>query len=194
LGAIPFNRCGFGAEVALSLQPLSSAPILTAIRGDSVICSGLASFLRVDSLPGAAYHWLLPEHWTGESSTHELSFISSLPGGEVRVSASNACSRGDTLKMMLRVEDVPNKASIFAELDYWCQNTVHTLYTDSLEGISYLWSVANDWSVQGDSCTDSVNILAGGGESAVFLEASNFCGYRRSCGPSLLFLSLNNRC
>ena len=180
LGAIPFNRCGFGAEVDLSLQPLSSAPILTAIRGDSVICSGLASFLRVDSLPGTTYHWLLPDHWSGESSTHELSFVSFSPGGELRVSASNACSRGDTLQMMLRVEDVPEKASIFADLDYWCQNTVHTLYTDSPEGISYLWSVADDWSVQGDNRTDSIIILAGEGEGSVILEASNSCGYRRT--------------
>ena len=180
LEAIPFNHCGIGPAVNLSIQPFSSAPDLSAIRGDSVICSGLASSLRVDSLPGTVFHWLLPDHWTGGSSTHELSFISSSPGGEVMVSASNACSRGDTFKMMLRVEHVPEEALIIADIDYWCQNTVHTLYTDSLEGISYQWSVANDWSVLGDSHSDSVSILAAGGDGSVFLEASNSCGYRRS--------------
>jgi Subtilase family/CUB domain/PKD-like domain len=180
LEAFPYNHCGSGAPASHYITPVSSPPQLTLIEGDSVMCSGESAILRVDSLPGTVYKWILPSTWLGGSTSDSLSFIPSVNGGEIKVSASNACASGDTLKKFIWVERVPERPEILADLDYWCENTAKTLYTDSLDGISYEWRVEADWSVLGDKRFASASVLAGAGEGLVFLEASNSCGYRRS--------------
>jgi subtilisin family serine protease len=177
---VPYNRCGATAATGLHIQPLASAPELAGYAGDTILCNGEPGTLKVDSLPGATYQWMLPKNWQGTSETHSITFIPSTDPGNVRVSAYNSCAYGDTLYIPVLVKDIPGETTIFSLSDKICQNSLHSFYVKPEEGASYQWSVGQDWQIPGNSYRDTVEVMVGENSSYLFVKASNECGFRNS--------------
>lgn len=172
----PYNSCGEGKPDSLMIYTLDSTPVLERIKGDSLLCSGAASVLEVDSLPGSTYRWILPGDWLGSSETYRINFIPSSNQGEIKVSAGNACGPGDTLYIPGLVKSAPGDVSIETLTDPLCQNDTGFFYINPEEGVEYQWSVGESWEISGASDRDSVLVLLGENGNSMFLEARNECG------------------
>ncbi len=177
---IPYNRCGVSATNTDSLQSLSAPPEINNYSGDSLLCSGELGYLMVDNLPGASYDWMLPPAWMGSSEFNEITFSPALNQGEVRVSPSNSCGRGDTLIIPTVVRSSPGERPILSLSDILCQNSLENFYVNAEKDVDYLWSVEPDWFIAGSDRGDSVKIALSGNPGTVRVQASNVCGVQSS--------------
>ena len=180
LEVIPYNQCGASGSSSLAILPLSVPPVMAGLAGDTVLCAWDNGILRVDSLPGAIYEWMLPDSWQGSGESHVLSFIPSDTQGPMSVTARNSCGAGDTLVIPLRVNTIPPETQIFSLAGNICENSINTFYLIPEKGDSYEWSVSSGWQIVGNHRNDSVNILIGNTPNYVEVNASNECGSRIS--------------
>lgn len=176
----PYNRCGVADTNVDSLQSLSVPPRINNYWGDSLLCSGALSYLMVDSLPGAAYQWMLPQDWMGSSESHEITFSPALNQGDVLVSAHNACGKSDTLSIPTLVRSSPGESQILSLSDILCQYSSAGFYVNAEEDVDYLWSVDPGWNIEGDASGDSVMVALDGNPASVYVQASNVCGVQSS--------------
>jgi hypothetical protein len=177
LEVLPYNRCGEAAGTGLSINPLLSPPSLSGLNGDTVLCAGDYGTLRVDSLPGAAFEWMLPDNWSGSSATHEIEYIPSAEAGLVSVTAYNSCGSGDTVSIPVQVNTIPYEKQILSVAGKICQNTPNSFYIVPEEGTGYTWSVSPGWQILGNDQGDTVDVMVGTDQGSVMVHASNQCGF-----------------
>lgn len=176
----PYNRCGESDKVDKVLESLSSTPHILSYSGDTISCSGEQGSLMVDSLAGASYHWMLPSNWQGYSETHKISFVPAPGQDVVQVSALNACGHGDTLEIATLVNSIPAKSEIYSVSDILCQYSPATFYLFAEDEVNYLWSVDDEWAINGDAEGDSLDVEIGANPGSIYVSASNECGERSS--------------
>lgn len=176
LEVIPSNRCGTAPSGFLELLAREAAPLLTGFVGDTLLCAGVTGHLEVDSIPGASYQWALPDDWLGSSEGPSIFFIPSLRQGSVKVSAANACSRGDTLEIPILVKTPPAFPQIFSVDDKICQFSTAQFYIQAEQGAWYTWDVEPDWEITGPADADTVLVEVGASSNYMLVTASNECG------------------
>ncbi len=186
LELLPYNSCGESSKTYAELEPLFSPAHIENFTGDTLFCSGESGVLKVDSLPGSVYQWMLPVNWMGRSESHEISFITSSVQGDVLVSAYNSCGQGDTLGIPTLVMTYPPESQIYSVSDKICQNAPNVFYIFPEEDVDYQWSVDPTWIISGSSTGDSVDVAVGANTSTLYVSARNECGARNSQRSFLL--------
>ncbi|PID91350.1 MAG: hypothetical protein CSA96_08900, partial [Bacteroidetes bacterium] len=171
-----YNHCGEGASFGLMLNPVQVVPALSSYSGDTVLCAGTMGRIRVDSIPGAAYAWKLPEDWLGQSVAPFIDFIPGVNSGQLRVQSSNACGLGDTLNIAIEVRTVPDPVAIVPIEALVCKFTTARFTFDPRENEWYRWSAGPGWTILGGEDADTAAIEVGGFSNYIYLEANNECG------------------
>lgn len=80
----------------------------TAIAGNIEVCENSEQQYTVSAVAGAdSYEWILPNGWTGTSSTDTINVIVGADGGEIKAVAMNTCGASDTISLAVTVNPAP---------------------------------------------------------------------------------------
>jgi hypothetical protein len=176
----PVNRCGSGNESTLGITPLNNVPELVTFEGDSMPCAGISNSISVNGQPGTRYEWELPEDWLGNSTTETINYIPAGTEGMVRVTAFNACGQSNRLTADLNVLDIPDFEDILTDRVPPCEYSLQKFFVSSRPGYNYHWEARDDWTIVGDTVSDTILVQVGASTNFLFVTAENKCGSRSS--------------
>jgi PKD-like domain len=109
------NGCGTSAasSQAIVINVIPSTP--GAISGAASICSGSSNTYAIPTVSGAtSYTWTLPGGWTGTSTITSITTTANSTGGNILVTADNACGQSSAQTLAVTVNAIPSKPTITA--------------------------------------------------------------------------------
>jgi hypothetical protein len=120
--AVVFQETGSGIFInpsqGIFIQGTISLPEQPGpITGNEVVCSGSDQTYSIDEVVGAtSYSWTIPEGWTGNSESNQISVTTVGVGGPITVSAIN--QYGSSLPSVLDVivQLIPDPPAKFPEI------------------------------------------------------------------------------
>jgi hypothetical protein len=173
----PSNPCGTGParSLAVTVSTLPAQP--SAISGLTDPCEGTTQVYSVTETPGIDYGWQLPADWsilTGQES-HSVTVMVGTVSGTVQVIPSNFCGSGPSRSLSVNTIPLPGQPSPIVGPIESCRGTQQSYSVADLAGMTYIWQVPPDWTIDAGQGTHSITVTSGmSGEISVFL--SNSCG------------------
>ncbi|MCX6258478.1 MAG: T9SS type A sorting domain-containing protein [Bacteroidia bacterium] len=169
------NSCGSSLPMTVTLYNDSVPAQPGVITGNSNVCKYSSQTYSINPVPGAVdYTWNLPPGWSGSSSTISVTTIAGLSGGNITVSADNACGSSLTQSILVNVDTIPSQPGPINGNNNICRNSTQTYFIDSVAGaVGYIWSLPQGWS--GYSITDSITVTAGNNGGTIHVSAVNNC-------------------
>jgi len=170
------NGCGNSPVQTLAIVVAHTPPQPGAISGPTTICAGTTATYSIAPVAGAtSYNWTLPGGWSGTSTVDSIQVTVGSGGGNVIVSANNACGTGSTRSLFVTITNVPNTPGPISGPTTACQGSVHTYTISAVAGAtSYFWSLPNGWS--GSSTSTSITVTVGSTGGNVSVLSVNNCG------------------
>lgn len=170
------NACGTGSAriLAVSIIPVPSQP--GSISGNNTVCSGSSQTYSITSVSGAtSYTWTLPGGWTGSSTTTSITTTAGSVGGNITVTANNACGSSTAQIIAITVISIPSLPGSISGSTTICSGSTQTYSISSVTGAtSYTWTLPNGWS--GSSTATSITVTVGATGGTISVNASNACG------------------
>ncbi len=173
------NDCGTSAAkiLAVSVKPGTPA-VPSTISGNIDICPGTTNTYSIAAVANAtSYEWILPNGWTGTSSTTSINAISNSSGGDIKVKAINDCgtSAFQTLPVTIKA-GTPATPSAISGSNTVCPGTSEIyLVTNNPDASEYIWTLPNGWT--GSSNTSTITVNTGtSGSGNITVKAINDCG------------------
>ena len=171
------NACGTSAASTLTVTVGNAVPPQPGpITGNSTPCQGSIITYSVAPVNGATnYTWTVPGGWTGSSTTNSITVTVGANGGNISVTACNACGCGPARTLAITVMNVPATPGNITGLTSVCQNSSQTYSIAAVNGAtSYAWTLPGGWT--GTSNTTSITVLVGGSSGNVSVVAIDTCG------------------
>jgi|GEM_PF-1574721 len=190
----PSNDCGSGAsrELIVTINNVPGQP--SVITGNNTVCSGATGLTySVTGVAGVTYTWSLPIGWTqtGGGTSNSITVTAGTAGGTIVVTPSNVCGSGQPRTFVVAVNNVPAQPSAIAGSSDVCRgNTGLTYFVTQVPGVTYTWSVPEDWTIVAGQNTNSitVTVLSGAVSGDVTVTPSNSCGDGQ---PRSMFVTVN---
>ena len=186
---INFNL-GFGPQpTALIINNVNNAACLincstgcttpnqpALITGNTAVCATTAQTYSVAAVVGAtSYNWVLPQGWSGTSTTNSINVTTGTASGNISVTAVNTCGSGAAKTVTINTNAAPAQPSTITGNTAVCSGTAQTYVVNVVAGsISYTWTIPSGWS--GSSTTNSINITSGSSAGSIVVKANNGCG------------------
>jgi plastocyanin len=169
------NQCGLSTPQTLGVNVNKVPDAPASITGNGSVCAGSSNTYTVTSVNGAlSYTWVLPNGWSGTSTTNSINVIAGQTGGTINVTANNACGQSTPVAFNVSTIAPPSPASISGNNNV-CINSNNTYTVQAVAGAtSYTWNLPGDWT--GTSSTNSINALSGATSGNVTVTANNSCG------------------
>jgi photosystem II stability/assembly factor-like uncharacterized protein/phage-related protein len=183
------NLCGTSSSsiLPISVNDIPASP--SVISGASSICSGISQTYSINNVQGAtSYNWTLPNTWLGTSTTTSITATTGTIGGNVTVTALNAC--GSSLPATMAVSlagtgSVPSSPLAIIGSDSICESTSHSYSVNAVTGASaYLWTLPIGWT--GTSTTNTINVTSGVATGNITVSAINSCGSSASVAMNVI--------
>ena len=175
------NECGSSAPatLAITVSKIPDAPI--SINGGAKVCAGTSQTYTVSSVTGASdYNWTVPTGWTIASGqgTNKITVTTGSTGGNISVTASNACGTSTAISKAITVDTPPAKPGNITGPSANCGNTSGLIYTiDPVNGATgYTWSLPQGWTIEEGQGTVSIKVKAGTTSGNITVTADNNCG------------------
>jgi hypothetical protein len=182
------NACGSSSAqtLAVTINTIPSTP--GSISGSTTICSGSSNTYSVTNDPSAtSYTWTLPGGWSGTSTTNSINTTANAVGGNITVTANNACGNSTPQTLVIVVNTVPSAPGTISGLTTICDGSSNTYSITAVPGAtSYTWTLPGGWS--GTSTTNSINTTASATSGNITVTADNTCG---SSAPQTLAITVN---
>jgi hypothetical protein len=170
------NACGSSTAqtLAITVNPLPAQP--GAISGSTTVCAGTTQTYSVASVSGAtSYTWTLPSGWSGTSATNSITATVGANGGNITVTANNACGSSTAQTLAITVNPLPSQPGAISGSTTVCAGTTQTYSVASVSGAtSYTWTLPSGWS--GTSTTNSITATVGANGGNITVTANNVCG------------------
>jgi hypothetical protein len=134
------NGCGSSPAQTFSVNVSTIPGLTTSISGTNSICAGSSNTFNVPSVNGAiSYTWILPNGWTGNSTTNSITTTANGTGGEITVTANNSCgsSTPQTLSVTTNPSPIINTQPTNTQVSIGNQ----AIFTTSANGGTYQWQV-----------------------------------------------------
>lgn len=158
-------------EVSACAPPAMPGPI----NGPVSVCHGAVATYSISSVTGAtSYTWILPNGWTGSSTTTSITVTTDL-SGMITVTANDSCGNSVAQTLYVTVVFAPPVITIIGN-DTVCQGSTQIYYTSpqSSQGTTFTWTMPGTWS--GSSTSDSISTIAGATGGVISVIAQNACG------------------
>jgi hypothetical protein len=146
------------------------------MTGPAATCSGSEGTFTVDEVSGATtYTWMLPAGWTGTSTTNSIDAVAGDVGGDITVTANNACGSSDQQTISVSATTAPAEpGSITGDLIV-CPGDFYQYSIGSVNGAtSYTWTLPGGW--VGASTTTFIHAFTNATGGIVTVAATNDCG------------------
>lgn len=170
------NTCGSSTARTLAVTVNTTPAQPGAITGDAAVCSGAAKTYSVTAVAGAtSYTWTLPSGWTGTSTTNSINVTAGASGGNISVTANNACGSSTARTLAVTVSAVPAQPGAITGDANICSGATKTYSVTAVAGAtSYTWTLPSGWT--GTSTTNSINATASTTSGDISVTANNVCG------------------
>ncbi len=172
------NACGSSAPQTLTVGVVSVAPGTPgSITQAGNACNGGLDTFSIATVNGAtSYTWTLPNTWSGSSTTESISATVGTGGGNVTVSANNACGSSSAQTQAVTLGSVPAMpGTILGTASVCASSSNNTFSVNPVNGAtSYTWTLPNGWT--GTSTTATIITTAGSTGGTISVTANNSCG------------------
>lgn len=182
------NVCGSSASSTLTVS-VDNIPVTPGtISGITTICSGSSNTYSISAVPGAtSYTWTLPSGWSGTSTTTSINTTASTTGGNITVTANNACGNSSPQTLAITINTIPPTPGSISGATTVCEGSSNTYSVTAVPGATtYTWTLPSGWG--GTSTTNSINTTASLTSGNITVTADNSCG---SSASSNLMISVN---
>lgn len=170
------NSCGTSAVQAqtVSITALPATPV--AVAGATVFCPGEALSYSVAAVSGAtSYSWSVPAGWMGTGTTNSITPTAGSSGGNISVSAANACGSSAPQVLAVAIGSAPAMPTQVSGNATPCAGTSATYSVAAVSGAtSYAWTLPAGWA--GSGSAHSINATAGTSGGNIQVVAANGCG------------------
>ncbi len=190
------NSCGTGNTSAITVA--RGAPGQPAVISPSTIsiCENQNETLSTNSVIGATYNWLLPNNWTGSSTTNVITItpVAGAEAGNLSVTATNRCGVSPVRNLALSAPGTGGTRTLTVSMPgstgevIACQGTARTAWVtanDDTDITNYIWQFPQGWTFINSSSSapgnDTIRFSAGvnavSGTGRVTLVGTNgICG------------------
>jgi len=154
--------------------PVPSQP--GTITGDATTCTSSSQVYSISVVSGAtSYTWSLPAGWTGSSTSNTITVTTGVSGGNLSVTANNACGSSPAKVLAVTVSSLPAQPGSITGTTAPCQSSQQTYAVSTVSGAtSYTWTLPAGWS--GSSSTNSIVATPGASGGTISVKANNGCG------------------
>jgi len=162
-----------------------------AISGNQEVCVGSLQLYSVEPVAGAStYHWVLPEGWSGSSSTHEILATTGPVPGNISVYAANECGAGSDAQISVVVSDLPESAGEISGPAETCTGDIALYSVDEIAG-AYTYNWILPYGVTGSGNSNTIEVLFSPDAVSGYISVSghNECG----AGPEADFFTTVNQ-
>lgn len=170
------NVCASSTAQTLAVTIASPPGSLGSITGADSGCANSQHTYSVSPVSNAtSYIWSLPNGWTGTSTTNSIVATLGTTGGNVSVTANNACSSTAAQMLMVNIIAIPaTPATIIGPVTV-CGSGTNIYSVAPVSGAtSYTWALSGSWT--GSSSTDSISVTSPGNGGTVSVTANGTCG------------------
>ncbi len=171
----PSNICGNGPTKSLSVN-VSTVPVQPSIiTGNDDVCEGSQEIYSVVSDPNVtSYIWVLPNGWSGTSTTNSITVTVGSTDGNITVTPSNACGTGPSRSLSTDISSAPNQPSAISGNTSPCEGNVELYSVTNVSGVTYNWNLPSGW--LGSSTTNTISTTVGAASGIIIVTPSNNCG------------------
>jgi hypothetical protein len=185
------NSCGSSAPRTLAVSVTVLPPQPGTISGEINVTPGQSYTYSIATVSGAtSYTWSIPSGWSGSSTTTSITVTAGANGGDIYVTANNAC--GSSTPRTLTVTSTcnpPAQPGSMTGSSTVCQGSSQTYSISAVSGAtSYTWTLPSGWS--GSSNSNSITATVGATGGTISVTADNTCG---SSVPSTLNIVLASK-
>lgn len=168
------NCCGWSIPVFANFDVID-APAISYVSGSTSFCAGSSSTISVTNIPGATYNWTLTGDLTGTSTSDAITVTTGTLGGNLQVTATNACGTSNVETITITPSGVPATPSAIAGASTICQTSSSTFSVVNDPSItSYNWTLPAGWS--GSSTTNTISVTPSGTGGTISVTATSACG------------------
>ena len=170
-----YNNCGNSLPQILPVT-VNTIPATPEINGEDSICEGSGQIYFVNTVQNATgYEWIIPNDWSGESTTDTISITAYGSGGSISVTATNDCGMSSPQILPITLSSLPHTPNDIEGNTRACKGTPQ-LYsiTAAHAAADYTWILPVGWT--GYSNTDSITVIAGDISGIISVKANNNCG------------------
>ncbi|WP_187262223.1 Ig-like domain-containing protein [Pontibacter beigongshangensis] len=156
----------------LSATLIAAPAIPGNITANGSLCVGQQVTLSVPAVSGMSYNWLLPEGWTGSSTTSSITLTVGETAGLVSVVAVNAGGCTSPVRSLdVNPSVAPAMPGAITATGSLCVGNQVTFRVDNVAGASsYTWTLPGGWS--GTSTTNSITVTVGSTSGTVSVMAN----------------------
>lgn len=175
INVVAVNACGnsAAASTSINVSRIPGSPIFIDPVTD--LCSGVEMIYTIENEEGATYYWTIPEDWTGSSSIHSIEVVNDGNAGILTVYAENECGTSESESLeIINVNVIPDQPSIMSGEVSVCEGDEVFYSVESVEGLSYIWTLPNSWT--GDSDVNSISTIVGDVDAVISVQGFNACG------------------
>lgn len=176
ISVVANTSCGNSLPQTLTIT-IGAAPATPgSISGLTAICGGSTNTYSIAAVNGAtSYTWILPNGWSGTSSTETIDAIAGSNDGDIGVIADNACGSSSPQTLSITIANIPaTPASINGQASI-CDGSTNAYSVVAVNGATgYTWTLPNGWI--GSSVTETINATSGSSGGSVSVSANNSCG------------------
>ena len=171
------NACGNSPVRTLAVTSNHGPAQPGPITGPTPVCNGSTATYSISPVAGAtSYNWTIPGTWSGTSTTTSITVTIGSAGGNVIVSANNACGTGPTRTLFVTVQNVPVTPGPISGPTTACVGSVQTYSIASVAGATdYFWLLPTGW--VGSSTSTSITVTVGSTSGNIGVLSHNNCGY-----------------
>ncbi|HEY0109452.1 MAG TPA: kelch repeat-containing protein, partial [Fibrella sp.] len=142
ISVVANTSCGTSTPSTLAVTIGASPAQPGGITGSTTVCSGASQPYSITPVSGAtSYTWTLPAGWSGTSTTTSITAMPGATGGNITVSASNACGTSLTSSLAVTTTNTPNQPGFITGSSTVCSGIVQVYSVVPVAGAtSYNWT------------------------------------------------------
>jgi len=170
------NSCGTSPAQTLSVVAGTAPAQPGIITGNATFCPNQSLTYSIAAVSGASsYTWTVPSGWTGTSTSTSLSVISGNVGGQITVTATNACGTSTAQTLNVNLGSAPAQPGAITGNATFCSGTTQTYSITAVAGAtSYVWTLPSGW--LGGSTSTSITTITNANQGPITVAAVNDCG------------------
>jgi hypothetical protein len=177
VSVIANNDCGSSSTVSVNVTVSTSVPGFPIFSGLPNYCSGSQYTIHAIPVSGAtSYTWTLPEGWSGSSTSSSITLVAGTSGGNITLTANNACGSSAPRQFMANVvSEPPSAPGTISGSTSVCSGKASAYSIAAVSAASdYTWTLPSGWT--GSSTSTSISVTPGTTSGDIKVRANNSCG------------------
>jgi PKD-like domain/Secretion system C-terminal sorting domain len=157
------------------IKYLSSNPL--NIIGSRTICAGVSTTYSLPNVNGAMYNWILPQGWSGNSTTNSINLTAN-SSGILSVGLSTDCGNYTVQAIQITVQNpMPSVLPNIVGPSSACIGLTSSYsIAPILNATSYYWTIPNSWTWVSGYSTNVLTTIAGSAGGTITVRGYNSCG------------------